>query len=262
MEFTQHANKMQAPAGLNLLSIPSPMHSSSRVQRVATETQQQTVSPRKAPHGLQLPEQIFAPQPEGFMIAENLQCVTPSDTMMQCGTPLAIATPSNVATTHWRTTVCPGAPMHPTKCQASRLQRFGSNDTPVSSISPGSQWPSRPPTPHRLLSFDSSSGHSMPATPTGMGLTMAGSYSVPSTPTGIGLNTAFIATTPVHEGDVTMFDEDVTMFGQPVLGRHRSLSAMSMGSEATPRNSAASLMRGSPLMIPQQKTTFSRLLSM
>lgn len=252
MELTQQTKKMQAPAGLNLLGVPSPMHSASRMQRVATQTQQQPASPTKVrKSSLQLPEQIFAPQAEGLMIAENLQCVTPTDAMMQCGTPLSITTPSNVATTDWRKMVCPGAPMHPVKHQASMLQRRGSMDTPVSSISAASQWPSidsMPPTPHRLLSFHSSSG-----------------LSVPSTPTGIGLNTAFIASTPVHEGDVAMFDGDVTMFGQPLLSRERSLSAMSVGSNASPCNSATpynSSMLGTQLRISQQPQRFSSLLSM
>lgn len=211
MEFTQQTQKMQAPAGLNVLSIPSPMHSSSRRVR--------------------LPSQVFDRQTQGVAIAESPQCVTPSDAMMQCSTPVAIATPSNVATTHWRTMVCPGAPQHPANLQAARLQRFGSNDTHVSSISPESQWPSMPPTPHRFLSFGSSNGNS-----------------VPSTPTGQGLNTAFIASTPVHEGDLTMFDGEVVGFGMSPLG-----------SEATPQNSS---MRGTLLLAPQTSRSYTRLLSM
>jgi len=209
--------EMQAPAGLNVLSIPSPMHSSSRRMR--------------------LPSQIFTSEAQGVAVAESPQCITPSDAMMQCSTPVAIATPSNVATTHWRTMVCPGAPQHPASLQAARLQRFGSMESNVSSnvssISPASrQWPSMPATPHRYLSFGSSNGNS-----------------VPSTPTGVGLNTAFIASTPVHEGDVTMFDGEAAVgFCMPPLG-----------SEATPQNSS---MRGTLLLAPQPSRSYTRLLSM
>lgn len=206
MEFTQQTQKTQGPAPLNFFRIPSPMHSSS----------QQTVSVSASPQGLQLPVQGF-----------NLQAE--ADAVVQTSTPLAIQTPSNVATTHWRTMVCPGAPMHPRQAQPSELQRHGSLSisTPVSSVSPASQWSI--PTPHRSLSFEGCGGLSMPPTPTGQ-----------ATPTGIGLNTAFIASTPVHEGRITLFDDDrrrsslfdgdLNMFAM----RARSLSGMSVGSDTTP----------------------------
>eukprot|EP00746_Dinoflagellata_sp_MGD_P124640 gnl/MRDRNA2_/MRDRNA2_59243_c0_seq1.p1 gnl/MRDRNA2_/MRDRNA2_59243_c0~~gnl/MRDRNA2_/MRDRNA2_59243_c0_seq1.p1 ORF type:complete len:214 (+),score=28.48 gnl/MRDRNA2_/MRDRNA2_59243_c0_seq1:109-750(+) len=206
MEYTQQTQKTQGPAPLSFFRIPSPMHSSSRLQKVAAPTPQ-PLPVSASPQGLQLPEQGF-----------NLHLQAEADAMMQTSTPLAIQTPSNAATTQWRTMVCPGAPMHPHQGQPSELQRLASMSTPMSSVSPASQW--SVPTPHRSLSFEGCGGWSVPSTPTGLA----------ATPTGIGLNTAFIASTPVNEGRVTVFDGGLNMFAM----RERSLSVMSMGSDATP----------------------------
>jgi len=223
MQFSQGSHgAFQAPQGLNIGSIPSPMHASSHIQRMPAQSQNQKEAGMQQA-ALQLPEQIFMSQPQRDVV----MCDVPED--MMCVTPVSV-TPVNATmkrmsfqgskspshTSTWRTNECPGAP-YATRLQrrpssdlsdTPMLQRRGSNDLPPRFLRLGSKdsTPSSMPSPVNLIP-------SLPSTPHGYSMAVE---SLPSTPSGIGLNTAFIASTPVH------LEGDVTMFGQSLLEMQRS----------------------------------------
>lgn len=180
--------------------IPSPMHSASRmppqkssqiekmpVALATTVMQPSRTTPKATPVSglnIQLPDQIFAPSPQmqdvtmagetpqngqyhsGVTWTEDVRCVTPSEAMQGvnrgCGTPVAmVMTPSNVATTHWRTMVCPMPPVKRRPLIPCLIgQQDGGNLTPgsnrsASMPSPANLWPSLPSTPVHSAAFSS-----------------------------------------------------------------------------------------------------------
>eukprot|EP00746_Dinoflagellata_sp_MGD_P164509 gnl/MRDRNA2_/MRDRNA2_93160_c0_seq1.p1 gnl/MRDRNA2_/MRDRNA2_93160_c0~~gnl/MRDRNA2_/MRDRNA2_93160_c0_seq1.p1 ORF type:complete len:243 (-),score=40.97 gnl/MRDRNA2_/MRDRNA2_93160_c0_seq1:208-936(-) len=239
MEFSQGSQgAFQAPLGLNIASIPRPMHSSSRMQGMPAHNQKQKEAGMQQAV-LQLPEQIFVAQPQCDVVMcdvpEDMMCVTPV-----CVTPVSATmqhmpfrgskSPSH-ASTNQRTSECPGAPyvrrlqrrpsydLADTPMVQRRgsaemgnppmLQRRGSNDLPPRFLRLGSKdsTPSSMPSPVNQIP-------SLPSTPHHAYSMVLDS--LPSTPSGIGLNTAFIASTPVHR------EGDTIMFGQSLLEMQRS----------------------------------------
>lgn len=188
MDFIQQAQQSGAPAALplNIARIPSPMHVSSvpSAQGMghnklplaqASPVIQSPGTLQQAMPVIKLPDQIFSPSPQDIVMAdttppnhlyhpgvartEDVRCVTPSDAMQgiqRGGTPVsAVCTPSNVATTHWRTMVCPMPPVKrrpllpSLACQMANPVGFppmDGGDTP-SLPSPANLWPSMPSTP-------------------------------------------------------------------------------------------------------------------
>eukprot|EP00746_Dinoflagellata_sp_MGD_P166398 gnl/MRDRNA2_/MRDRNA2_96249_c0_seq1.p1 gnl/MRDRNA2_/MRDRNA2_96249_c0~~gnl/MRDRNA2_/MRDRNA2_96249_c0_seq1.p1 ORF type:complete len:238 (+),score=33.63 gnl/MRDRNA2_/MRDRNA2_96249_c0_seq1:88-801(+) len=189
MDFIQQAQQSGAPASLplNIARIPSPMHMSSApsmqgmghsklpVAQASPVIQSQGPLQQAAPM-IQLPDQIFSPSPQDVVMAdvtpqsrlyhsgvartEDARCTTPSNAMQgmtRGGTPVsAVTTPSNVATTHWRTMVCPMPPVKrrpllpSLACQMVNPVGFPPMDggsTPDQMPSPANLWPSMPSTP-------------------------------------------------------------------------------------------------------------------
>lgn len=193
IQQSQQAGKQGSPSSFALGRIPSPMHSASRMPpqmaqqkmpmaQTTTVMQSPTLAPQARPAGglnIQLPDQIFQSPPmqdvvmspsfsdntpqngayhSGVTWTEDVRCVTPSEAMHRgCGTPVAaVTTPSNVATTHWRTMVCPMPPVKrrpliPCLTRMGTGQLEAGNQTPSSERSalpsPANLWPSLPSTP-------------------------------------------------------------------------------------------------------------------
>jgi len=144
---------------------------------------------------LQLPEQIFSKSPplqdvvmtekspenhqyhSGVAWTEDTRCVTPSDAMSGinrgCGTPVSlVTTPSNVATTQWRTMICPMPPVKrrpilPSLAFGNPLgfPQLDGGNTPNSKgspmPSPANLWPSMPSTPIQRSSPSTPQHHSV-----------------------------------------------------------------------------------------------------
>lgn len=265
IQQAQQSGKQGSPTSFIIGRIPSPMHSASRmppqmpqqkmpVAQASPVMQQSRIAPQAKPVSglnIQLPDQIFQSPPmqdvvmsptlsdntpqngqyhNGVAWTEDVRCVTPSEAMQGgnrgCGTPVAaVMTPSNVATTHWRTMVCPMPPVKrrpliPCLTRMGTGQLEAGNQTPSSERSalpsPANLWPS-----------------------------------LPSTPVHNGKS-------PVHAGGSAAFpslsDADMTMFE-----RQCSMSNSMMSIDDTPTSSSR---KGSPSLMPAQPQRFTRLFSM